>query len=315
MKTPKVSIIIPVYQGEAFLRDAIDSALAQTYTNLEVIVVNDGSQDDGVTERVALSYREKIKYIYKDNGGISSALNTGIKVMSGEYFSWLSHDDLYDSRKIEIQVSKIQNTNEVILCKGCHFVDGEGAKTKDVDIIDHKTYRMSAVELFEKNLYHSGFNGLGMLVPKKAFEDAGYFDESLKYAQDYDMWLRIMFKEYHFVVHDDVLTKSRIHPGQTTNLLRDTFVIDKELCARKHIDLLLHENVRDKQKWLELLMLSLTREQVVGQMKEIRSILKRDYEYTLEQHLKCIKMSVFSTALVVFREQKRKKLARVGLRN
>ena len=78
---PLVSIVIPVYNGSNYMREAIDSALAQTYENVEIIVVNDGSTDDGETDRIARSYGDKIRYFAKDNGGVSSALNKGIKEM------------------------------------------------------------------------------------------------------------------------------------------------------------------------------------------------------------------------------------------
>ncbi len=90
---PKVSIIIPVYNGEKYVSLAIESALRQTYSNLEIIVVNDGSTDK--TDKICRSYGNKIRYIKKENGGVSTALNVGIDNMTGEYFSWLSHDDLY----------------------------------------------------------------------------------------------------------------------------------------------------------------------------------------------------------------------------
>ena len=91
---PLVSIVIPVYNGSNFVREAIDSALAQTYDNVEIIVVNDGSTDEGKTREIALSYGDKIRYFEKPNGGVSSALNMGISNMQGQYFSWLSHDDM-----------------------------------------------------------------------------------------------------------------------------------------------------------------------------------------------------------------------------
>ena len=114
---PKVSIIIPVYNGANYVAEAIDSALAQTYKNIEIIVVNDGSRDDGATEKVVLSYGDKIKYIAKENGGVSTALNRGIAEMTGEYFSWLSHDDAYTPEKIENQVALItEETRIICLC-------------------------------------------------------------------------------------------------------------------------------------------------------------------------------------------------------
>ena len=79
---PLVSIIIPVYNGSDYIKQAIDSALAQTYPHVEVVVINDGSKDKGKTEKIAKSYGEKIRYFYKENGGVGSALNLGIQISS-----------------------------------------------------------------------------------------------------------------------------------------------------------------------------------------------------------------------------------------
>src|SRR5262245_18482633 len=89
---PLVSIVIPVYNGANFVADAIESALQQTYSRTEIIVINDGSTDDGATAQVAQIYGSRIRYYEKANGGCGSALNYGIERMRGEYFSWLSHD-------------------------------------------------------------------------------------------------------------------------------------------------------------------------------------------------------------------------------
>ena len=116
----KVSIIIPVYNGSNFLRDAIDSALAQTYESTEVIVVNDGSNDNGATARIARSYGKKIKYYEKPNGGVATALNYGIEKMTGDYFSWLSHDDMYEKKKIEEQIrflSEYDPEKTIVACE------------------------------------------------------------------------------------------------------------------------------------------------------------------------------------------------------
>ena len=123
--SPKVSIVIPVYNGADFLREAIDSSLAQTYSNIEVIVINDGSTDDGATERIAQSYGDRIRYFHKENGGVATALNMGIQQMSGDYFSWLSHDDLYYPEKIAAQVdylSQATNKNLILFCDFSIFI-------------------------------------------------------------------------------------------------------------------------------------------------------------------------------------------------
>ena len=108
---PKVTIIIPVYNGSNFLAEAIDAALAQTYQNCEIIVVNNGSTDDGASEKIALSYGDKVRQYLKENGGVFSVLNYAFEKMTGEWFSWLSHDDLYYPEKIEKQIAFI---NELI---------------------------------------------------------------------------------------------------------------------------------------------------------------------------------------------------------
>ena len=87
---------------------------------MEVIVVNDGSNDDRATEKIALSYGERIRYFYKPNGGVATALNLGIEKMTGEYFSWLSHDDLYLPEKIEQEIVCLQRLRDF------HAVIAEG---------------------------------------------------------------------------------------------------------------------------------------------------------------------------------------------
>ena len=110
---PLVSIVIPVYNGANYMREAIDSALAQTYSNIEIIVVNDGSNDGGATRDIALSYGDKIRYFEKENGGVSTALNLGIKNMRGKYFSWLSHDDVYLPEKIQVEIDALRKAGDM----------------------------------------------------------------------------------------------------------------------------------------------------------------------------------------------------------
>lgn len=272
-KNPLVSIVIPVYKGANFLAEAIDSALAQTYKNIEVIVVNDGSPDNGATERVALSYGDRIRYIYKENGGVSTALNTGIREMRGDYFSWLSHDDLYESTKIEKQVAQIQSANDIILCSGT-LINEKG------NPIIHYTKtisgRLNGVELFKNVLCGYCLNGLGFLIPKHVFEKEGGFDESLHYMQDMDMWFRCMWKDYTFVCQKDLLVKSRIHAGQQTNTIAELYVPDSKSMLCKHIEYFSHGEMVDKINFLKCYLLFVTRGGHKDCIRQIKKLLKEN---------------------------------------
>ncbi len=250
-KNPLVSIVIPVYNGENYLAEAIDSALAQTYKNIEIIVVNDGSRDAGATDRVALSYGNKIRYIYQKNGGVSSALNTGIREMKGEYFSWLSHDDLYRPDKIEKQVELIQYKDDIILCSGSLMDENRNQIPCHVKTLNG---RFSNLKVFNAFIHGYNLNGLGFLIPKHIFEEVGLFDESMRYLQDLDMWLRILMSDkYTIVCQKDLLVITRIHKGQQTNTISDIFDVDRRKLAIKHFELIRHsQSIKNKSLLCEL---------------------------------------------------------------
>lgn len=213
---PKVSIVIPVYNGANYLREAIDSALAQTYENTEVIVVNDGSIDEGATDAIARSYGDKIRYFIKENGGVASALNLGIREMTGEYFSWLSHDDVYYPEKVARQVDRLDlQDDHIILFCNCHIID-EYSQIKGVGAIDESLIGNSILLVVGTYI-----GGCSLLIPKNAFEAAGTFNESLRNCQDNEMWLRMAMAGFRFQYLPDILIKSREHEEQgsrTTSL-------------------------------------------------------------------------------------------------
>ena len=228
MYTPKISIIIPAYNAFNYLAEAIDSALAQTYTNIEIIVVNDGSRDNGATEQIALSYGDKIRYFYKENGGSSSALNMGIAKMTGEWFSWLSHDDLYVPEKLEKQMayieslqSDISEISNHIFFSASELIDANG---KTIRTFDRKKAKRLAekVDKFPHNGYLIAeptvynFYGCSCLVHKSVFENVGAFDETLRLINDLDMWYRVYAANYKIHYIADPLVKCRIHAKQVS---------------------------------------------------------------------------------------------------
>lgn len=210
---PKISIIIPVYNGGDYLREAVDSALAQTYRNIEILVVNDGSDDGGETERIALSYGNNIRYINKSNGGVASALNAAILEMSGEYFSWLSHDDLYAKEKIERQMNALSSINQediIIYSDYSVFVDSH---------MDSTPVRLKGVRPEEFRYWitvENALHGCTLLIPRSAFHRCGCFNEDLRTTQDYDLWFRLA-KEFRFIHIPEVLVSARSHANQGSN--------------------------------------------------------------------------------------------------
>lgn len=219
--TPKVSIVIPVYNGSDYLSEAIDSALAQTYPEIEVIVVNDGSSDGGATERVALAYGDRIRYFVKENGGVASALNRAIAEMRGEYFSWLSHDDLYHPDKVRLQMEALQGqgARTILYSDAATFTD-------DPDVVRDVRLPELAPRQFRYFLtMDSSLHGCTLLIPKAAFEECGLFDERLRTTQDYDMWFRLAAR-YGFVHIPRVLVKARNHAAQGSIRMRATAVAE-----------------------------------------------------------------------------------------
>ena len=210
---PKVSIIIPVYNGANYLKEAIDSALLQTYDNIEILVINDGSNDGGKTRSIALSYKDKIRYIEKENGGVSTALNIGIKNMTGKYFSWLSHDDLYKPDKVLKQVEEINKYDDRTILYSNYSLINENSDFIDNVILNHEEYEKKPLN----SIINMDINGITLFIPKKAFDECGLFDENLRCVQDYDLWVKMM-NTYKFVHMKDILASSRVHSKQVSNI-------------------------------------------------------------------------------------------------
>lgn len=239
--SPFVSIIIPVYNGSNFLREAIESALSQTYENKEIIVINDGSTDNGATETIALSYGERIRYYKKENGGVSSALNLGLKHMHGAYFSWLSHDDKYDPEKIQKEIELLADYREkkVVAYCGCQLIDKNSMPLRhrhiSTSLSENKvnTWQDALKLLFVEGTY----NGCAFLIPRPVFDSIGGFDENLRFNQDALMWAKLFLDEYGIVYTSYKGVLSRVHNAQLTQKRQDIFHSD---CNRMS-DFLIHE--------------------------------------------------------------------------
>lgn len=240
---PLVTIVIPVYNGANYLKEAIDSALNQTYSNIEIIVVNDGSTDNGETERIALSYGNQIKYYWKENGGCSSALNYGIRKMQGEWFSWLSHDDLYFPNKIKASIDfaaekDLLDGKNMVSC-GSMVINNAGRP-----MLSRKRWKRisyySPSALFSSLLKNEGLNGCALLIPKSVLNKVGPFNEEYTYILDWMYWIHTALHGIGCYYLFDVLVKNRKHAEQVSVRKRNLLDMETE---RFMMDLL--EMVKD----------------------------------------------------------------------
>ena len=243
---PLVSIVIPVYNGSNYVREAIDSALAQTYKNIEIIVVNDGSTDN--TEEIVKSYGTKLRYFKKENGGVSTALNLGIKKSKGEYISWLSHDDLYYPDKVERQVKKLKENKEldylqtIVFSYFDTFNVEKNIKNNSINNLlnfsqEEPFYTFSMLDAF----FSSKVNGCTLLIPKDIFNKFGYFDEKQKTIQDYFLFIKLFKFGIKYLYIDEVLVTSRHHKEQDTLKLLDKHIIELNYLYKWAFDLFKEE--------------------------------------------------------------------------
>ena len=221
MKTPKISVIIPLYNHEKYIREAVYSVLEQTVSDFELIIIDDGSTDgsEGIVSRIK---DERIQYYFQENRGAHYTINRGIKLAEGEYISILNSDDVYYSSRFE-EVLKILEGDHSIRAVFSHieFIDEKGEFIR---------YKKGAEDNWKNKNPETSFKGEDNIVldllagnflittsnlfcRKSAFQDIGLF-QKLIYAHDYEFFLRLC---YHYKVYivDKPLLKYRIHSENT----------------------------------------------------------------------------------------------------
>ncbi|MGI0045686.1 MAG: glycosyltransferase [Nitrosotalea sp.] len=234
----KVSIIIPVYNAEKYLQECIDSCLKQTYQNIEIIGVDDGSTDN--SNKILKSYSEKIKIIEKKNGGTPSALNAGIKLMSGEWFKWISADDVLYENAIDVLVKEVESQGECaksfIFYSSYDIIDANSVVVGE--FIEPNYNNLNSLQRNVILLDHYIGNGSTSLIHHSIFDRCGVFDESIGFKEDYEFWLRcclihdcglylIPHKLAKYRIHETQLTRTRVRKNlEQVKLIRD-YVLNK----------------------------------------------------------------------------------------
>lgn len=217
-----VSIIIPVYNGSNYLKEAIESALNQSYKNIEIIVVNDGSTDGGETERIAKEYGDRIKYFHKSNGGVSTALNYGVQKASGEIISWLSHDDLFSTDKTKNQMSVLKEQPEKTIVYGDSiFMNEKGELEKHKVFSNNRHNSFAGIE----NFFPLNVCFASSLFPRQFLLEHP-FNEKARFTQDIEQFYLFLKNGYTFVHVKNAIYFSRNHNERVSVKRMDLFEHD-----------------------------------------------------------------------------------------
>ena len=214
-----VSVIIPTYNRSSYLVEAIDSVMSQTYKACEVLVIDDGSSDD--TREAVNRYAGGISYIYQDNKGPSAARNNGIRNAKGDLIAFLDSDDIWHPEKLEKQVAVfVENPSVGLIATGYVDIDTRYEPIKSIVLTSNEINCAK-----RKELYKNFFATSSVMVQKTCFYKAGLFNEELHFAEDWEMWIRIL-EYYSFDYIPELLMQYRVHPINITSTSLQKNMID-----------------------------------------------------------------------------------------
>lgn len=228
---PETSVIIPTYNRLLFLKEAVKSVFTQTYTDFELIIIDDGSSDE--TRSWIVSVEAPLQYVFQENWGPGAARNRGIKAASGEFITFLDSDDLWLKNKLEVQIDFMHRKPEEIVCYTDEIWIRRGVKVNPKQ--KHQKY---SGWIFDKCLPLCIVSPSSVLMRRAFFDKVGGFDEDLPACEDYDLWLRAALRvPFHFIDeklivkrggHDDQLSAQwgldRYRVQALLNLLPDPYL-------------------------------------------------------------------------------------------
>jgi len=221
---PLVSVVIPCYNSARYLAQTIESVLAQTYSRVEIIVVDDGSTD--ATPKIAQSY--PVQYVYQTNAGISAARNTGVAHSRGEYIQFLDHDDRLLPTAFEVGVKFLQERPECAMAIGEHrYIQADGAAIGYSH--KHAIGRDHYAELLEHNFVETPCS---VLHRRSALELTGLFAEEVQGAEDYELYLRTA-RQSPVLTHGVPVAEYRLHDANISGNAERMFLVSLEVLNRE----------------------------------------------------------------------------------
>jgi teichuronic acid biosynthesis glycosyltransferase TuaG len=256
-----ISVIMPAYNAEKHIATSIDSVLAQTYTDWELIIVDDGSTDN--TSAIVKEYvntDERIKYIYQNNGKQAKARNKAIKNAKGDILAFLDSDDLWLPEKLEEAISILESTEFNMVCTDAWVVYGEIVYDKTIRMnIEERDYE--GIDAFHYFLISNRVCTSTVVLQRSVLDEIGGFDENqlITPAEDYDLWLRILYAGYKIRSVSSPLSIYRMHEASSTTndhaaTISASVVVLKNL---KGAQLPLNKFVSVRKNWIQRLVLRL----------------------------------------------------------
>lgn len=220
-----VSIILPTYNGEFFLRESIESCLRQTYTNIELIVVNDCSVDK--TEELILSYADdRLRYVKNEtNQKLPKSLNIGFSNANGEYLTWTSDDNFYKDDAIKRMVNQLENCNADIVYANYHTINNSG------EIVGKRMVGL------RKNVLLDNVVKACFLYKKEVQDKLNGYNPELFLVEDYDFWIRAAYNDFKFSPINELLYNYRFHENSLTESRRTEIAIALSSLLTKHTEL------------------------------------------------------------------------------
>lgn len=247
-QNPLVSIIMPAFNAEHFIRESIDSIQQQTYKNWELWITNDASTDD--TQKIVEKYikDERIHLVnFPVNRGLAVARNAGIEKSNGEYVAFLDSDDLWLPEKLDHQIKFHRDYPEIGLSfTNFNTFDKTGECDCPRDVGNHKMASYPAIDV--SSLFYKNTIGiLTVMVKKEILDTVGYFDSDFRSVEDHDLWIRIAKVGYKFGYLDEKLALYRLSEGGLSRSLRK-YKSQRKKFLRKHYPVI-DENIFSKKAW------------------------------------------------------------------
>ncbi|MCK4435905.1 glycosyltransferase, partial [Candidatus Bathyarchaeota archaeon] len=229
-----VSIVLTCYNGARWISRAIESILAQTYEDFELVIIDDGSTDSSKEVVVSHLCDERVHYIHQENRGFSAAVNRGIKESSGNLIGFIGQDDLWIPNKLELQLKYFSEHKDVDLIHSNYYsIDSEG---RIIEVRGIKIPNFSSKKKVVEQLFLNNFIGFEtVLVKRRCFDEVGYFDEQMVGFSDHDIWLRIA-GSFNIGYLDLPLVEKREHEFQLSKVRIEAVLKDEFLMVKKAVD-------------------------------------------------------------------------------